>query len=79
VGEVGELAEKLKKHLRGGGDLRDLVGDEGVLKETGDAGWYYARIAKHFGFKLSAVFRANKDKLLSRLARGVLHGEGDNR
>jgi hypothetical protein len=39
----------------------------------------YARLAKHFGFKLSDVFKANKTKIVSRMARGVLHGEGDNR
>ena len=46
VGEVGEIADKLKKLMRG--DTETSTDD--VLAEVGDALWYSARLAYETGF-----------------------------
>jgi len=79
IGEIGEVAEKLKKHIRNGHDMRELKGEESLKKEFGDVTWYLAASARMFGFKLSDVISTNVTKIKSRKARGVLHGKGDNR
>jgi len=63
--EAGEVAGKIKKHMRDG---RSLVG---VGLELGDVLWYIATLAE--------VAQANVDKLRSRMERGKLSGSGDNR
>lgn len=84
-GESGELAEKVKKIVRGGGfdAVTDLDLDQERLaeikKELGDCVWYAARLADELGLKLSDVAATNVAKLSSRKKRNVLHGEGDNR
>lgn len=79
AGEVGEIHEKLKKHLREGHGAAELMEDESLKKEAGDVGWYFARFPAELGVKLSSIVKANVDKLLSRKRRGVLHGHGDDR
>ena len=82
-GESGELAEKIKKIVRGGGfaALADLDDDKRaeIKKELGDILWYTARCADELGLKLSDVATTNIKKLSSRKERNVLHGSGDNR
>lgn len=73
-GEAGEVAEKIKKHIRDGKEL-----DEDFAKELGDVLWYLARLTDELGADLGDVAEANLDKLLDRRDRGVIHGEGDNR
>ena len=75
VGEAGEIAEKVKKWLRGdkGLDKQEL------LKELGDPLWYIAALADDLGFTLQDVVDANISKLESRKERGVIKGSGDNR
>ncbi len=79
VGETGEVAEKLKKKLRGGGRLEDFIGDKEIAKEMGDIAWYWAQLCDLFAFKGSEVLQMNVDKLKDRQARDVINGEGDNR
>ncbi len=74
-GETGEYNEKIKKWLRGDGELNK----EEALKELGDCLFYIAASAKDLGFTLSDVAKINIDKLKSRQERGVIHGSGDNR
>lgn len=50
-----------------------------VMKESGDVGWYWAKLNQDIGFHLSEVMQTNVDKLAARKARGVIHGSGDNR
>jgi NTP pyrophosphatase (non-canonical NTP hydrolase) len=73
-GEAGEVAEKIKKHIRDGKEL-----DEDFAKELGDVLWYLARLTDELGADLGDVAEANLDKLLDRKDRGVIHGEGDDR
>lgn len=74
-GEAGEIAEKIKKWLRGDRDLDK----EALLKELGDPLWYIASLADDLGYSLQDVVDANVEKLTSRKERGVIKGDGDNR
>lgn len=79
TGEVGEIAEKFKKKLRGGGSLTEFQGDDEIAKELGDVMWYLVSMADVLGYSGSDILRLNVAKLKDRQARGVVHGEGDNR
>jgi len=83
VGEAGELAEKVKKLMRDKqmftpAEVTDDVKAE-ILKELGDVMWYTAQLATEFGVDLDAVAEKNIEKLQSRLDRGKISGDGDNR
>lgn len=95
VGEAGEIAEKIKKWLRGDHlKVNPLLTAEeneftlaqmkvnfreGILKELGDPLWYIVSLADDMGFTLQDVVDANVAKLSSRKDRGLLKGSGDNR
>ena len=72
-GEAGEVAEKVKKHMRDG---KTLVG---VGLELGDVLWYISALADDLGVTLEEVAQANVDKLKSRMERGKIGGSGDHR
>lgn len=77
LGEVGELQGKVKKIWRGDVPLesqRDVI-----LDEAGDVLWYLTRLTLELGSDLESLMRRNADKVLSRKARGVIRGSGDNR
>jgi NTP pyrophosphatase (non-canonical NTP hydrolase) len=78
-GEAGEVAEKIKKVIR---DKNSVIGDTDRLeiqKELGDVLWYLAVLADTLGLELESVAQMNLEKLRSRLRRGAIHGQGDNR
>jgi NTP pyrophosphatase (non-canonical NTP hydrolase) len=75
AGEGGEVAEKVKKWLRGDRELDKLE----LLKEAGDVLWYLASLADDLGYTLQDLVDENVKKLSSRKARGVQKGDGDNR
>jgi NTP pyrophosphatase (non-canonical NTP hydrolase) len=72
-GEAGEVAEKIKKHMRDG---RTLVG---VGLELGDVLWYISALADDLGVTLEEIAQANMSKLSSRMERNKITGDGDNR
>ena len=74
-GESGEVAEKVKKWLRGDRELDKAE----LAKEVGDVMWYIASLADDLGYTLQDVVDMNIEKLSSRKDRGVLKGNGDNR
>jgi NTP pyrophosphatase (non-canonical NTP hydrolase) len=74
-GEAGEVAEKVKKHIRDG---RTLDRAE-LAKELGDVLWYLAVLADDLGLTLSEIADINIRKLMDRKTRGVISGSGDNR
>ena len=74
-GEAGEVADKIKKHLRDGKAL-DIGG---IIYELGDVCWYVARMAEALGYELEDVLTINYSKLESRKSRDVLTGSGDER
>lgn len=78
-GEAGEVAEKVKKMVRD--DAGVLTGErrDALAKEVGDVLWYVAQVATEAGLDLDEIAEANLDKLLSRQARSVLNGSGDDR
>lgn len=79
AGEMGEMVEKIKKLFR---DKNGIVDDEfkqALIKEMGDYHWYSARLCDQFGIEYNEIAKQNIEKLLSRLERNVLHGEGDDR
>ena len=74
AGEAGEVAEKVKKHIRDG-----VLNVDDLKKELGDVLWYLAAIASDLGLNLDDVAESNLKKLRSRKERGVISGSGDNR
>jgi NTP pyrophosphatase (non-canonical NTP hydrolase) len=88
TGESGEVAEKVKKTLRGDKSVEGppgihnaalLVGDQGLLSEMGDVLYYLSRLAAETGFTMSQVMEASVKKLEDRKLRGKIHGDGDKR
>ena len=79
AGEAGEVAEKVKKILRDNNGLASEERVQEIKKELGDVLWYLSQLATEFGLSLEEIAQSNLEKLLSRLERGVLNGNGDNR
>jgi len=79
VNEAGEFAGKIKKIFRDkGGTISEE--DRAALKgELGDVLWYLTQLCTNLDLTLEEVAEANLDKLFSRLERGQIQGEGDNR
>jgi NTP pyrophosphatase (non-canonical NTP hydrolase) len=79
VNEAGEVAGKVKKIFRDrGGEI--LESDREALKqELGDVLWYLAQICTELDLSLQEVAEMNLVKLFSRLERGQIRGDGDNR
>lgn len=75
AGEAGEIAEKIKKWLRGDKELDK----DSILSELGDPLWYITSLADDLGYTLQEVVERNIEKLNSRQDRGVLKGSGDHR
>ncbi len=79
AGESGEILEKVK-HL-----MRDDKGEitperrESIKKEIGDVLWYLSQLAKELDISFDEIAKANIEKTHSRLERGMLNSEGDNR
>lgn len=79
VNEAGEVAGKIKKIFRDK-DGQITEDDRQALKqELGDVLWYLTQICTELDLTLEEVAAANLTKLFSRLERGKIKGEGDNR
>ena len=79
VNEAGELAGKVKKIFRDKGGFISEEDRQALKYELGDVLWYMAQIATELDLDLQDVANANLEKLFSRLARGKIAGDGDNR
>lgn len=93
VGEVGEFASKVAKHIRKEKayiDVNHLITEcgcssmtneeiEDLQKEAGDALWQLSGLCSVMGWSLEDVAQMNLDKLASRQQRNVIEGNGDNR
>lgn len=93
VGEVGEFASKVAKHIRkghysimdsniaNGSNIDDLENPEKALdelkKELGDILWQTAGVAYVMGWTLEDVGVGNLEKLAARKAAGTIDGDGD--
>ena len=87
VGEVGEIAGKVSKHIRKGEAeihanhiyIHDLESVTELKKEAGDVLWQLAGLCSVMGWSLEHVAQQNLDKLADRKNRGVIASQGDNR
>jgi NTP pyrophosphatase (non-canonical NTP hydrolase) len=79
TGEAGEVADKIKKLIRDKSGILDEASRKEIIKEAGDVLWYLAAISFELNTTLENIAKENIKKLEDRQARGVLHGEGDNR
>lgn len=82
AGEAAEVANKVKKILRGDYDDNPEKAEavlEGITKELGDVLWYIAVLADELDADLSYVADANIAKLSARASSGTIKGTGDDR
>ena len=79
AGEAGEVLENIKRIIRD--DEGEVKEERRVLieKELGDVLWYLAQLATEFYLNLDDVAKNNLIKLQSRLKRGKVKGDGDDR
>ena len=79
VGEAGECADMIKKHLFQEHELDE----QHLVKELGDICWYLAIAADALGYDLETVMQMNVDKLAKRYPEGfdamksINRAEGD--
>jgi len=77
--EAGEVAGKVKKVLRDrDGDFSDEQ-VAAIKDELGDVLWYIAALSSDLGLSLNDIANGNVEKLRSRLERGAIQGDGDQR
>lgn len=79
VNEAGELAGKVKKIFRDKGGQISAADRDALKGELGDVLWYLTQICTELDLSLAEVAGGNIEKLFSRLERGKISGEGDNR
>lgn len=91
VGEVGEFASKVAKHIRKRKAFVDqnmLIQNGGAISdqeihdlraEAGDIMWQISGLCKVMGWSLEEICEENLAKLASRKERGVIDSDGDNR
>lgn len=79
VNEAGEVAGKVKKIFRDRGGEITEADRMALKKELGDVLWYLAQICTELDLSLQEVAEANLIKLFSRLERGQIGGDGDER
>lgn len=79
VNEAGEFAGKVKKIFRDKDGQISAEDKEALKQELGDVLWYLTQLCTELDFSLEEVAEANLTKLLSRLERGQIGGEGDTR
>ena len=81
-GEAAEVANKVKKIIRGDYDDNPEFYEEAlnnIAMELGDTLWYIAVLASELDTDLSVVAAANLDKLQARAQANTLKGSGDDR
>ena len=76
-GEAGEVADKIKKTVRGDTPLDEVTGN--IAMELGDVLWYVATLADDLGIPLEDIAHWNVDKLRRRMKSNKIKGDGDNR
>lgn len=77
--EAGEVAGKVKRIIRDDESKPSKERCDEIKAELGDVLWYCARLADELEISLSDVANGNIEKLLDRLDRNVIKGEGDIR
>ena len=77
--EAGEVAGKVKKIFRDKGGVIGETEREALKGELGDVLWYLAQVCTELDLSLEEVAQGNLEKLYSRLERGKIGGDVDNR
>jgi NTP pyrophosphatase (non-canonical NTP hydrolase) len=77
--EAGEVAGKIKKIFRDKSGIIAEADRDALKGELGDVLWYLAQVCTELEISLDAVAEHNLEKLFSRLERGRIGGDGDNR
>ncbi|MEW6092419.1 MAG: nucleoside triphosphate pyrophosphohydrolase family protein [Chloroflexota bacterium] len=77
--EAGEVAGKIKKIFRDKGGVINGEDRQALKSELGDVLWYLSQVCTELEISLDEVAEYNIEKLYSRLDRGKIGGEGDNR
>lgn len=79
VNEAGEVAGKIKKVFRDKDGQINEETREALKAELGDVLWYISQVATELDLSLDEIAEGNIAKLLDRLERGKIKGDGDNR
>lgn len=79
VNEAGEVAGKIKKVFRDKDGVINAETKAALKAELGDVLWYLAQVATELDLTLDEITEYNIEKLYSRLERGTIHGDGDER
>jgi NTP pyrophosphatase (non-canonical NTP hydrolase) len=79
AGEAGEVSNKVKKIFRDDNGVITEEKRQALKGELGDCLWYLAGLARDLGLSLEEAAIENIAKLKARLAKGTIHGSGDNR
>ena len=79
VNEAGEVAGKIKKVFRDKDGQINEQTQSALKAELGDVLWYLAQVCTELDLSLGEVAEYNIDKLYSRLERGTIRGDGDDR
>lgn len=84
AGEAGEVANLGQKLMRGDFTEEDLLAvghpqREKLVGELGGVMWFLQALMWRLDISPNDVRKLNGDKLLSRLERGAIHGDGDDR
>jgi len=81
TGEAGEVADKVKKVLRGDYSNREFSPERkhDIALELGDVMWYVAALSHDLGYTLDEIAQMNIQKLHLRQIHGKIHGNGDER
>jgi NTP pyrophosphatase (non-canonical NTP hydrolase) len=77
--EAGEVAGKIKKIFRDKSGVISAADREALKGELGDVLWYLTQVCTELEISLDEVAGHNLEKLFSRLERGKIGGDGDNR
>jgi len=79
TGEAGEIANKAKKIIRDNNfEITEEV-KQNLKKEMGDVLWYIAMLCNELNLSMDEVMQYNIEKLASRMERGKIQGDGDER
>jgi NTP pyrophosphatase (non-canonical NTP hydrolase) len=78
-GEIGEVANKLKKVIRDDGFMITPEKRLQIKRELGDVDWYAAESATELKMKKSEIDSENIDALFNRKKENKIHGSGDER
>ena len=79
LGESGEAQNIVKKVYRDNNGVITEEQRQKLIKELGDIMWYVAAMATELNCELDYIASLNLEKLYSRLERGTVKGDGDNR